>query len=219
MKGLRLSVAGLRIRRADRVVVDNLSFDLGAGQALLVTGPNGAGKSSLLRLLAGLLRPASGAVALQDDADSGGDRTLAERVHFLGHADPVKPMLTVSENLRFWAEFLAAGAPDAAETALAEVGLADLADLPAGFLSAGQRRRLSIARLLAVQRPLWLLDEPTSALDAAAQRRFAALMQSHLAQGGMIVAATHMPLGLAAAQELRLGGISAPAQSLAADGA
>lgn len=135
---------------------------------------------------------------------------MPEQAHYLGHQDALKPSLTVRENLAFWADFLgganAAGASaDVVTDALAAVGLADLADLPAGYLSAGQRRRLSLARLLAVPRPLWLLDEPTAALDTAAQARLAELMQAHLTGGGMILVATHGPLGLDGARELRLG--------------
>jgi heme exporter protein A len=154
-----------------------------------------------LRLVAGLLRPAAGAVAL-----SGGEPELsvAEQAHYLGHQDALKPSLTVWENLRFWTDFLDAPAPSA--TALAAVGLDELADLPAAYLSAGQRRRLSIARLIAAPRRLWLLDEPTAALDSAAQARLTELMRKHLAGGGLIVAATHGPLGLDGARELRLGG-------------
>ena len=177
-----------------------LEFSVGGGEALLVTGRNGAGKSSLLRMVAGLIRVAGGRLVL-NDADP--DRTIPEQAHYLGHLDALKPSLTVSENLGFWARYLGEIAPP--PTALAAVGLAALADLPAGYLSAGQRRRLSIARLLAVKRPLWLLDEPTSALDREAQEILAGLMRQHLAGGGLIVAATHGPIGLEGVKELRLG--------------
>lgn len=188
--------------RGGREVFAGVSFRVGAGQALVLVGPNGAGKSSLLRLVAGLLRPAAGRIEL-----TGGEAELSvpEQAHYLGHQDALKSSLTVRENLKFWAEFLG-GAGAALESALAAVGLDELADLPAAYLSAGQRRRLSIARLLAVPRRLWLLDEPTAALDVAAQARLAELMRAHLAGGGMLLAATHGPLGLAGANELRLGG-------------
>ncbi len=291
--------------RGGREVFASVGFHVDAGKALLVVGPNGSGKSSLLRLIAGLLRPAAGTVAL-----NGGkaELSVAEQAHYLGHQDALKPSLSVRENLEFWAAFLGGGTgngfayktsflhenpppngpawpspetgrsadknspeggqstsggiegaenqpghgavtltlergrsanesspgggqitahdpspsprpdppssvdgegehpPDNVGAALGAVGLDELADLPAAYLSAGQRRRLSIARLLAVPRPLWLLDEPSAALDAAAQVRLTALMHGHLSGGGLILAATHGPLGLNAAQELRLGG-------------
>jgi heme exporter protein A len=203
---MRLIVANLRCVRGDREVFASLDFELQAGETLLVTGPNGAGKSSLLRLVAGLLRPAEGRIALE-----GGDpdRTIPELAHYLGHLDPLKPALTVAENLDFWAAFLGGGVRRT-DDALAIVGLAELSGLPGAYLSAGQRRRLSIARLLAAPRPLWLLDEPTTTLDAAGQESFADLMRRHLAAGGLILAATHAPLGLDGGRELRLGPSPAP---------
>ncbi|MTW19087.1 heme ABC exporter ATP-binding protein CcmA [Rhodoplanes serenus] len=187
--------------RGQREVFTGLDFRVGAGEALALTGRNGAGKSSLLRLIAGLVRPAAGSVRLD-----GGDPelTLPEQAHYLGHLDALKPSLTVTENLDFWIDYLG-GDRARLGTALEAVALDDLADLPAGYLSAGQRRRLSIARLVAVARPVWLLDEPTSALDVASQERLAGLMRAHLAGGGLILAATHGPLGLDT-RELRLGG-------------
>ena len=174
---------------------------MSGGEALLLHGRNGAGKSSLLRLVAGLIPVAGGAIEL-----SGGDTelTIAEQAHYLGHQDALKPSLSVVENLAFWARFLGTGAVGCGE-ALATVGLDALADLPAGYLSAGQRRRLSVARLLVIRRPIWLLDEPTTALDVAGQGRLADLMRAHLAGGGLILAATHGPIGLDGARELRLG--------------
>jgi heme exporter protein A len=196
---LRLSASALSCVRGSRAVFHDVTFDLAGGEALAVTGPNGAGKSSLLRLLAGLIQPAGGTVAV---VGGDADLTLGEQAHYVGHLDALKSSLTVSENLSFWASYLGGGAETA--PALAAVGLDALADLPAAYLSAGQRRRLSLARLLAAPRPIWLLDEPTSALDAAGQARLAELMRRHLAGGGMIVAATHGPLGIAT-KELRLG--------------
>jgi heme exporter protein A len=199
---MELVAEGLRCVRGGREVFAGVGFRVSAGAALVVTGPNGAGKSSLLRLLAGLLRPAEGEARLLGGE---GDLTLAEQAHFVGHLDPVKPSLAVAENLSFWTRFLGGGAGLPVAAALAALGLDSLADLPAAYLSAGQRRRLSLARLLALARPVWLLDEPTAALDAPAQARFAELMRAHLGGGGLIVAATHAPLGLGPAQELRLG--------------
>jgi heme exporter protein A len=197
---LRLSATGLSCVRGLRSVFGNLNFELSSGEALALVGPNGAGKSSLLRLVAGLLRPLQGRVMLDGDTD---ERTIPERAHYLGHLDAFKPALTVAENLTFWTRYLG-GATAQTGTALATVGLESLADLPAAYLSAGQRRRLSLARLIAAPRPIWLLDEPTSALDAAGQERLADLMRGHLTGGGLIMAATHGPLGIDC-RELRLG--------------
>lgn len=198
---MQLSADNLTCVRGGRTVFAGLGFALTGGEALVVTGRNGAGKSSLLRMLAGLVRIAGGRIEIEDgDAEA----TLAEQAHYLGHHDALKPSLSVRENLDFWAAFLGGTGQNAAG-ALEAVGLAPLAGLPAGYLSAGQRRRLSIARLVAVKRPVWLLDEPTSALDTPSQARLAELMRGHLAGGGMIVAAAHGPIGLDAPRELRLG--------------
>jgi heme exporter protein A len=198
---MRLLGRGIKCVRGGREVFSELDFTAISGEALAVTGPNGAGKTSLLRIIAGLLTVAAGSIGLED-----GERelTLAEQAHYLGHRDAMKPALSVLENLAFWRDFLGGDASNAAQS-LAAVGLDHAADLPAAYLSAGQRRRLSIARLLAVRRPIWLLDEPTSALDAPGQSLFATLMRDHLARGGLIVAATHAPLGVDA-KELRIGG-------------
>ena len=163
MRPIRLLVSDLACVRGGRGVFAGLSFSLAAGAALLASGPNGAGKSSLLRLIAGLLRPAEGRLTLEG---GDGDATIGEQAHYLGHQDALKPSLTVAENLAFWVHYL--GGSDAATApAIETVGLGTIASLPAAYLSAGQRRRLSIARLIAIDRPLWLLDEPTSALDTA----------------------------------------------------
>jgi heme exporter protein A len=202
---MRILASDLACIRGGRQVFAGLSFAVTAGEALAVTGPNGAGKSSLLRLVAGLLRPAAGRLALEG---GDGELTLGEQAHYLGHQDALKSSLSVRENLAFWTEFLGGGGkPDQAkdDAPLAAVGLGGLTRLPALHLSAGQRRRLSLARLIAVPRPIWLLDEPSAALDAGAQAMLAELMRNHLSAGGIILAATHGPLGLERAQELRLG--------------
>jgi len=198
---MRLMASDLGCVRGGRQVFRELSFAVGAGEALLVTGPNAVGKSSLLRLVAGLVRPQQGRLEL-----AGGDPelTLGEQAHYLGHLDALKPSLSVGENLTFWVDFLGGGQAKGG-AALAAVGLGALAHLPATYLSAGQRRRLSLARLIAVGRPIWLLDEPTSALDASGQAMLADLMRAHLSRGGLILAATHGPIGLDRTMELRLG--------------
>lgn len=198
---MQLSGDNLVCERGGRTVFSGLNFSLSSGEALMVVGRNGAGKSSLLRMIAGLICISAGRLEITGSKD---EATIAERAHYLGHLDALKPSLTVSENLRFWAEYLG-GRADAVGPALDVVDLARLANLPAGYLSAGQRRRLSIARLVAVERPLWLLDEPTSALDVQSQDRLAGLMRKHMAGGGMIMAATHGPIGLENARELRVG--------------
>jgi len=198
---MQLRAEKLACTRGGRTVFTGLSFAVGGGEALLVTGRNGAGKSSLLRLIAGLVRIAEGRLRLDGGAE---EATVAEQAHYLGHHDALKPSLSVAENLSFWTSFLG-GDRKEVMPALDAVGLAPLAGLPAAYLSAGQRRRLSLARLLAVKRPIWLLDEPTSALDASSQTRLTKLMQDHLTGGGLIVAATHGPIGLLNPREMRLG--------------
>jgi len=197
---MRLTGRDLSCVRGGREVFSGLDFEASGGEALAVTGANGSGKTSLLRLVAGLLVAAGGSIDLEAGA---AELTLPEQAHYLGHRDALKPALSVLENLSFWRDFLGGDVEDAAQC-LAAVALDHAAHLPAAFLSAGQRRRLSIARLLTVRRPLWLLDEPTSALDAAGQDLIAGLMRDHLARGGIIVAATHVPLGIET-KELRMG--------------
>ena len=198
---MRLAGRGVRCVRGGREVFSGLDFDALSGEALAVTGANGSGKTSLLRMIAGLLTVAGGSIGLE-----GGETelTLPEQAHYLGHRDALKPALSVLENLCFWRGFLGGESFEPGESLVA-VGLDHAANLPAAYLSAGQRRRLSISRLLAVRRPIWLLDEPASALDAAGQTMFAIQMRDHLARGGLIIAATHTPLDVQA-RELRIGG-------------
>ena len=198
---MRLSAIDLACERGGREVFAGVSFAVASGEALTISGRNGAGKSSLLRTVIGLVRLAAGRLTL-DDGDL--ELSIAEQAHYLGHQDALKGSLSVAENLRFWAGYLGGGS-GTIDAPLEAVGLAGLAGLPAAYLSAGQRRRLSIARLIAVPRPIWLLDEPASTLDAVAQQRLAGLMAAHLAGGGLILAASHGPIGLGDTQELRLG--------------
>jgi heme exporter protein A len=195
---MRLSIEGLACWRGERVLFEGLSFAAGAGDAVVVTGPNGAGKTSLIRLIAGLTPPQAGAVVLD------GAPLAREFLHLVGHLDAVKGALTVKENLAFSRALL--GGSMAGETALEALGLAALAALPARVLSAGQKRRLALARLLVAERPLWLLDEPTANLDADGQVRLAAIVAAHRAKRGMVIAATHAALDFPGAREVRLSG-------------
>ena len=209
---LRLRVENLACERGERRIFDGVSFDLEPGEALVITGRNGAGKSSLLDLLAGRLHPAAGTIVLED----AGERSLAECLHYVGHRDALKGALTAEENLAFAQDFL--GDPRLSpRDALEAVGLAHAARLPVAYLSAGQRRRVALARLLVAHRPLWLLDEPTSALDAASQETLRLLLERHRDGGGMIAATTHSPLFLTDAKEIRIERTRSPS-SLAGEG-
>jgi heme exporter protein A len=195
-----LTARDLACLRGDRAVFAGLSLALAPGEALLLTGANGAGKSTLLRILAGLLPPAEGMVAWAGEDIAADPAAHARRLRYVSHQDALKPALSVTENLDFFAR-LQGGQVGPALDALA---LAPLADLPARVLSSGQKRRLALARLALAPAPLWLLDEPTTGLDAASVERLAPLLAAHRAAGGMVVAATHIPLPLAAPRELRL---------------
>ncbi len=198
---MQLLVDQLTVNRGERRVLDGLSFKLVAGEGLLLTGPNGAGKTTLLRTIAGFLRPEAGIVRL-DGVDE--PEHVGPHCHMIGHQNGIKASLTVAENLAFWARYLGTGG-DEVEAALQRMNLAEIDDLPAGYLSAGQKRRLGLARLLVAKRPLWLLDEPTVSLDAASTELLAGVVAEHIAGGGMAIAATHIPLGIAAMRELKLG--------------
>ncbi|OQM77185.1 heme ABC exporter ATP-binding protein CcmA [Manganibacter manganicus] len=201
---MRLIADELGGERGGESVFSGIGFTLGVGEPLTVTGPNGSGKSTLLRVVAGFLPVAEGRIALE----GGGEDypTVASACHYLGHSNAMKTALTVVENLAFWRDFLGETDRDLpVSEALEQVGLGGIGHLPFAYLSTGQRRRAAIAKLLVAHRPLWLLDEPTAGLDKASEARFAGLMQAHCAAGGMIVAATHLPLGLEGARELRMG--------------
>ncbi len=190
--------------RGERLVLDGTSFRVDTGGALILAGPNGAGKSTLLRLMAGLMRPVAGTLSW-DGANINDDREAhRERIAYVGHADAVKPALSVIENVRFWAALSGPGGKMPAE-ALEAVGIAHLADLPARYLSAGQRRRVGLTRILTSPALIWLLDEPTTALDAAAAEALGDLIARHRQGGGIVVVSTHTDLGLADADTLTLG--------------
>ncbi len=194
----RLDVRDLAVERGGRPVLAGIGFTLAAGSALALTGANGAGKSTLLRAVAGLVPVTSGRVDWHGEGEPPG-----EAAHYFGHLDALKPPLDVADNLALWSKV--AGKPGLSVIeALERVALDHLADMPAAYLSAGQRRRVAFARLLVVRRPLWLLDEPTAALDAEAEATFGALLADHIASGGLALVATHRPLPVEAAT-LRLG--------------
>ena len=200
-----LEARSLAAIRGERLVFRDVSFSLAPGGALVLVGPNGAGKSSLIRLLAGLTPAAAGGL-LWDGENALDDPPLhATRLSFVGHLDAIKPGLTVAGNLGLARRI----APEAIIAALATVDLDRFADLPARLLSSGQRRRLALARLALSPAPLWLLDEPTTGLDAASVRRLEQRFAQHRAKGGMIVAATHLPLDLPGTQSLDLSRIAA----------
>jgi heme exporter protein A len=190
--------------RGGRTLFADLSFSVDAGEALLVMGPNGAGKTTLLRTIAGFLHPAGGRISLEGGKS---DHALSEQCHYVGHLNAVKTNLTVAENATFWGRFLG-GRSDGLPRALDAFGLAALRDISAGYLSAGQRRRLGLTRLLLAQRRLWLLDEPTASLDEGAQQTLTQVIDAHLADGGLAVIATHAPLALTRPRELRLGAMA-----------
>jgi heme exporter protein A len=202
---------GLACIRGERLVFRDLDFALPAGGALLLTGPNGSGKSSLLRLLAGLARPAAGALWWDETLIDRDRDAHCRRLHYLSHLDAVKPVLTALENLAFWAALRGAGRAEAM-SALERFGLEPLAEVPARMLSAGQKRRLALARMLAAPAELWLLDEPATGLDRESMGRLEEALAQHRAGGGRAVVTTHTAIALPDAAELDLSEL---AQALA----
>ncbi len=196
--------SGLSCVRGERMVFAGVSFAVAAGEALLMTGPNGSGKSSMLRLAAGLLRPAEGRILWAGRPISDDPEAHRARLCYVGHQDPVKPVLSVRENLAFWSRLR--GRHARVDEALERFGLAALAVIPGRFLSAGQRRRLNLARLLVAPAQLWLLDEPTVGLDAEALKALEAALATQRAQGGVVMLATHTPLDIPGARTLDLSG-------------
>lgn len=198
---MKLVVEQLAVERGERVIFEDVSFGVDAGRALLVTGANGSGKSTLLKAIAGFLRPSAGTIALEGRDP---EKSLAEHCHYLAHANALKLQSSVHENLQFWQAYLGPGQSVAAS--LEAVGLGGIGSMPAGFLSAGQKRRAAIARLLVSYRPVWLVDEPTAALDAASGAQFEAIVATYLGGGGIVLAATHQPLAIARAGSLEMRG-------------
>lgn len=201
---MQLVVQDLAVSRGERTVFAGLSFVVPPGEALILTGPNGVGKTTLIRTIAGFLRASAGGLELEPGDDA--NHSIAERCHYVGHRNALKSNLTVLENIVFWERYLAntRPLPGAAGAALDTFGLLGLAHIPAGYLSDGQKRRLSLARMLLTPRPLWLLDEPVAALDAASQGILEAVIDRHLRSGGLAVIATHQPIDLSLQRELNL---------------
>lgn len=207
---VQLIAEDLVIDRGSRRIIEGLSFSVRRGEALVLTGANGIGKTTLLRTLAGFIRLFRGSIRLE-----GGDPELSvgEQAHAVGHANAVKASLTVVENAKFWNAYLG-GNPASAEridAALRQFGLEELGDFPAAYLSAGQRRRLGLSRLLVAERPLWFLDEPTASLDTASSERLVQAVNTHTSRGGIAVIATHLPLALERARTLDLAERRVPA--------
>jgi heme exporter protein A len=203
---VQLVIDNLSVDRGARRVLSNLSLRIGAGEALILTGPNGSGKTTLIRTIAGFLKPVAGDIVLEG---SDPDRETAQYCHYVGHLNGVKPSLTVEENLAFWGAYLRE--PEKGPCTVTEIsdaleafGLNALASIPVAYLSAGQKRRAGLARLLIAKRPVWLLDEPTVSLDAESSTRLAKQINHHVAMGGLVLAATHFDLGLASARTVDL---------------
>ncbi|MDH4983370.1 heme ABC exporter ATP-binding protein CcmA [Hyphomicrobium sp. D-2] len=211
---MQLVAENLVLERGNRKVANDVSFTLEGGSGLVLTGPNGSGKSTLLRALAGYLRPASGSVRILgiggSDGDTGESCEVGEVCHFVGHLDGIKSHLTAAENLTFWATYLSDRADSGHSVAhrvydaLEVFALNALADIPAGYMSAGQKRRLGLARLLVAHRPLWLLDEPTVSLDTGSADILVKAINRHLSDGGMAIVATHLPLAIEPARGISL---------------
>lgn len=204
---MALAVEKLACIRGERQLFHDVSFRLAPGEALLLRGPNGSGKSSLLRILAGFLKPAEGSIAWDGAAVDDDAEAHRARLHYLGHQDAVKPQLSAEDNLIFWARLLGHDANEEkakVEAALESCGLTRQRRLPGRYLSAGQKRRLALARFLITPAPLWLLDEPTNALDTAAVEWFGAVLQRHRSNGGLVILASHVSVPLPQAKILDL---------------
>lgn len=207
VRPVKLVLEKLAVARGGRTIISDLSLEVCTGEAVLLTGANGAGKTTLIRAIAGLIAPQAGRIVLEG---GDGEKDLAQQCHYAGHANAIKSSLTVSENLQFWGDYLedqgAAGEArdDAVQRALEALDLEALSGIPAAYLSAGQKRRVGLARILMVKRPVWLLDEPTVSLDASSAAVVARLVNTHTAGGGLALIATHLPLALTAPRTLHL---------------
>ncbi len=215
---MQLIADNLTVVRGSKPVIRDLSFEVYAGSALILRGANGAGKTTLLRAVAGFLTLTTGRISLRKSGSSGAseiDGEVAEHCHYVGHANGIRGAMTVSENVTFWAQYLSDEPNPQTNVisqdplklvaeALATFNLQDLADIPARYLSAGQTRRLGLARLVAAPRLVWLMDEPTVSLDAVSVELLSAVVERHVDAGGLVLAATHIPLGLENATELEL---------------
>lgn len=197
---MSLSVSNLSCQRGGRPIFAGLNFEIADGQAMVLRGPNGAGKSTLLRVLSGLIPAQSGDVSL-NGVSLAKREEFQDQITYAGHLDAIKPQLTVAENLRFWADLFNSAAFD---QTLQNFRLTEIAERQAHTCSAGQKRRLGLARIAVTARPMWLLDEPTVSLDTETTEQFARLIDSHCASGGMALIATHIDLGLANSAELRI---------------
>jgi len=197
----RLIVNELAVDRGDRRILDRVSFQVHAGEAVVLRGPNGTGKTTLIRAIAGLLPAAAGEVELEGRPE---DAPVGAYCHYIAHRNALKSDLTVRDNLLFWQNFSGGKAASFDDVAM-QADLEDLSDIPVKYLSAGQQRRVALARLLASPKPVWLLDEPTVSLDVEHTQLFAELANEHLSEGGLIVAATHTALGFRGERILHLG--------------
>lgn len=204
---MKLIASSLAVNRAGRRIVDDLSFSVERGQALIITGENGAGKSTLLRAIAGLLPLETGTLEFE-----GGDSeaTIGEQIHYLGHHNAMKSALSVKENLEFWQNFI--GEKNLSiEDVLEVVDLSHTLNVPFGYLSTGMKRRISIARLLLNKKPIWVVDEPTSGLDGHSSKMFTQMASDFCANGGILIAATHLPLNIKSSVFLEMQKLSSDA--------
>jgi heme exporter protein A len=213
---MHLAGEGLACERGERMIFQGIDFSLAPGELLQLSGANGSGKSSFLRLIAGLLHPADGTLHVDGISVTADWSILQAQLLYIGHLDPVKPAFSVAENLTFWMGLMGRElhykrgrggglVTDGARDALHAAGIAGLADIPARFLSSGQKRRLNLARLAATPRPLWLLDEPAVGLDQASGDLLTDLIERHRASGGLVIAASHGSLGVTATRHLHFG--------------